>query len=184
MRQSIAFFRMAAVTWIAAGACMRPPPAGAPPPREMATTGSDYHVVHGWPHIPHGELLGQVSGVGVDSHGNVLVFRRADRGLPAATVSVESIGEPTVWLFEGQTGRLLERWGAKQFAMPHSLTVDRNDNVWLTDVWLHQVFKYSHDGVSLLTLGTRGVPGSDAGHFDGPTDVAIGADGSVYVSDG
>jgi len=150
----------------------------------MATTGSDYHVVHRWPHIPHGELLGQVSGVGVDSHGNVLVFRRADRGLPAATVSVESIGEPTVWLFEGQTGRLLERWGANQFAMPHGLTVDQDDNLWLTAVWLHQVFKYSHDGVSLLTLGTRGVPGSDAGHFDGPTDVAIGADGSVYVSDG
>jgi peptidylamidoglycolate lyase len=125
-----------------------------------------------------------VSGIGVDSRSNVFVFRRADRRFSSTTVSVEPIAEPTVWLFEGQSGRLLGRWGAHQFAMPHGLTVDREDNLWLTDIALHQVFKFSHDGVPLLTLGTRGISGSDSAHFDGPTDVAIGADGSIYVADG
>jgi peptidylamidoglycolate lyase len=166
------------------GACAGPLPSGAPQPGGQETTAGDYSVVHGWPQVPAGELLGQVSGIGVDSRANVFVFRRADRSLPATTVSREPIGEPTVWLFEGQSGRLLQRWGAHQFAMPHGLTVDRQDNLWLTDIALHEVFKYSHDGVQLLTLGTRGIPGSDSAHFDGPSDVAVGAEGSIYVADG
>ena len=37
-----------------------------------------YRVVHGWPILPEGYVLGQVSGVGVDSHEHVFVFHRAD----------------------------------------------------------------------------------------------------------
>ena len=169
---------------LGAVACTRPPTTVTPLSRGLVTSPDDYHVVHGWPQVPPAELLGQVSGVGVDSSANVFVFRRADRSLPATTISIEPIGEPTVWLFEGQSGRLLERWGAHQFAMPHGLTVDRDNNLWLTDIALHQVFKYSHEGVQLLALGTRGIPGSDSTHFDGPTDVAVAVDGSIYIADG
>ena len=35
-----------------------------------------------------------------------------------------------------------------------------------------------------MTLGTARTPGQDGTHFDKPTDVAIGADGTIYVSDG
>lgn len=68
--------------------------------------------------------------------------------------------------------------------MPHGLTIDREDNVWLTDVGLYQVFKFTHDGKLLLTLGERAKPGDDRSHFNLPTDVAVLADGSFYVSDG
>jgi peptidylamidoglycolate lyase len=68
--------------------------------------------------------------------------------------------------------------------MPHGVGVDRQDNVWLTDVALHQVYKFTHDGHLLLTLGERAVPGDDSAHFNQPTDVAVAADGSFYVSDG
>ena len=34
-------------------------------------THAEYHVVHGWPVLPEGEVLGEVAGVGVDSHGKV-----------------------------------------------------------------------------------------------------------------
>jgi len=68
--------------------------------------------------------------------------------------------------------------------MPHSLSVDHQGNVWLTDVALHQVFKLHPSGRTLLTLGKRGVPGSDLGHFNRPTDVTQAMNGSVYVSDG
>jgi DNA-binding beta-propeller fold protein YncE len=70
------------------------------------------------------------------------------------------------------------------FALPHSVTVDRQDNVWITDVALNQVFKFSHDGRLVLTVGERGIAGQDHSHFNRPTDVAVASDGSFYVSDG
>ena len=68
--------------------------------------------------------------------------------------------------------------------MPHGLNVDKDDNIWLTDVALQQVFKLSPDGSVLMTLGERGVKGNDSLHFNMPTDVAVASDGSFYVSDG
>jgi peptidylamidoglycolate lyase len=66
--------------------------------------------------------------------------------------------------------------------MPHGLTIDGHDNVWLTDVALQQVYKVSPEGKLLLTLGERGVAGDDEGHFNRPTAVAVAGDGSFYVS--
>ena len=37
-----------------------------------------YAVVHGWPILPDGYVLGQVSGVAVDSHNHVFIFHRAE----------------------------------------------------------------------------------------------------------
>lgn len=68
--------------------------------------------------------------------------------------------------------------------MPHRLTVDHEDNVWLTDVGRQQIFKYSHDGRLPLMIGEKGKPGADKEHFNYPTDVATLSDGSFYVSDG
>ncbi|CAF1489357.1 unnamed protein product [Adineta ricciae] len=68
--------------------------------------------------------------------------------------------------------------------MPHGLSVDTEGNLWLTDVAMHQVFKYSQ-GQRVLTLGEEFVPGSDSTHFCKPTDVAVSNDGSnIYVADG
>jgi peptidylamidoglycolate lyase len=75
-------------------------------------------------------------------------------------------------------------WGDGQFLKPHGLRVDASDNIWVTDVSLHQLFKFSSDGRLLLSLGVEGVPGDDASHFGAPTDLAFGRDGSIYVSDG
>jgi len=144
-----------------------------------------YGVVHGWPVLPEGYALDIVTGVGVDSHGNVFVFHRAGRKWPSTgPLDTTPISRPPVVLFDGQTGAVLAQWGADRFAMPHGLAVDQRDNVWLTDVALHQVYQFTHNGQLLLTLGTRGVPGNDSAHFNKPTDVAIAADGSIYVSDG
>lgn len=142
-----------------------------------------YPVVHGWPDLPPGEILGQATGVGVDSHGNVLVFHRAGR-VWMEPFPTDPIARSTVWVFDGSTGRFLRSWGESSFMMPHGLTVDHDDNVWLTDVALHQVFKFSADGRLLLKVGEAGTPGADASHFNRPTDVAVLKDGSFFVSDG
>ena len=154
-------------------------------PTTSETNRPVYRVVHGWPVLPDGESLGSVSGVGVDSHGNVFVFHRANRMYPPNDVlELTTITRPTVDVFDGRTGVLLKRWGANLFSMPHGLTIDDHDNVWLTDIALQQIYKFSPDGHMLLTLGERGVAGDDAKHFNRPTAVAVSKDGSFYVSDG
>jgi DNA-binding beta-propeller fold protein YncE len=161
------------------------PAVGAPDVVADRGASMKYHVVHGWPVLPEGEVLGSVAGVGVDSHGDVLVFHRAGRTWPASDVlELAPITRPTVDVFDGHSGALLRRWGANLFAMPHGLTVDAHDNVWLTDVALQQVFEFSPDGRLLLTLGERGIAGDDSAHFNRPTAVAVASDGSFYVSDG
>jgi peptidylamidoglycolate lyase len=151
----------------------------------MPDATENYVIEHGWPRLPEGEKLGAVSGVGVDSHDHVFVFHRAGRLWPESNIlSTEPIDRPTIWRFDGHSGELLDQWGAHCFAMPHGLTVDHEDNLWLTDLAWQQVFKYSPEGELLLTLGERGVAGTDGYHFNRPTAVAVASDGSFYVSDG
>lgn len=69
--------------------------------------------------------------------------------------------------------------------MPHGLTVDADGNVWITDVALHQVFKFGPKGqMVLLTLGKKFQPGNDDEHFCKPTAVAVLESGEFFVADG
>ena len=148
-----------------------------------AAAATGYQVVPNWPVLPAGLALGLCAGVGVDSHDNVFVFHRNGR-VWKTPFPDQPIEKPTVSVIDGRSGKLLASWGANEFIMPHGLTLDREDNVWLTDVGRHQVFKCTHEGRLLLTLGERGKTGADKEHFNLPTDVAVLPDGSFYVSDG
>jgi peptidylamidoglycolate lyase len=141
-------------------------------------------VLHGWPQLPEGTTLGQVSGVGVDSHGDVFVFHRGSRPWTDDPSKVGPIPEATIVVFDGRNGKRLAGWGQAMFLLPHGLFIDGQDNVWVTDVGRHQVMEFSHDGKLLREWGEKGVPGDDPSHFDKPTDVAVSSDGSFYVSDG
>jgi peptidylamidoglycolate lyase len=144
-----------------------------------------YQVVHGWPQLPENSILDEVSAVAVDSQSNIYVLQRGGRKWPDNDILDKTLIEvPTIYIFDGRTGSFLKKWGDKLFAWPHGLTIDDKDNIWVTDVSLHQVFKFSHDGKLLLTLGESGVAGNDPSHFNRPTDVAVAKDGSFYVSDG
>jgi peptidylamidoglycolate lyase len=130
-------------------------------------------------------MLDEVSAVAVDSRDDVFVLTRGGRKWPDSdSLDTKPISSPTVFLFDGRTGQQLAKWGGNLFALPHSITVDAHDNIWIADVALHQVLKLSHDGKLLLTIGERGIPGEDSAHFNRPTDVAVASDGSFYVSDG
>jgi peptidylamidoglycolate lyase len=143
---------------------------------------SAYQEVKDWPRLPPGVQLGEVAGVDVDRRGHVFVFHRPGRGFePGAT---ELLDQPAVLEFDEKSGDFVAAWGANMFLVPHGITVDGSGNVWVTDVGLHQVFKFSHDGRVLLALGTPRVGGWDATHFNQPTDIAIERDGTFFVSDG
>lgn len=140
-------------------------------------------LVADWPRLPAGTALGQATGLAVDASGRVFVFHRANREW-TEPFPAEPIRGDTVFVFDGPTGRLLGQWGAGRFIMPHGLAIDPEGNVWVTDVGAEQVSKFTPDGALLLTLGERGVGGSDGSHFGQPTDIAFGPDGTVYISDG
>lgn len=156
---------------------------------EKTGTGNDnftrYELVKDWPKLPTGYVLGNPTGIGIDSNQNIIVFHRAGREWPLmGALPVNSIRSNTILIIENKSGGILNSWGDSLFIMPHGLTVDRDNNVWVTDVGLHQIFKFTHDGQLIKTLGEKGIPGKDAAHFDGPTDVAVANNGSFYVSDG
>jgi peptidylamidoglycolate lyase len=140
-------------------------------------------VVHGWPALREGYVLGQVSGVALDSHGHVFVFHRANQpwlDAPGTT----PISEPALLRLEAHSGAIEAELGRGRFVVPHGLRIDRNDHLWLTDVGTHQVHELDHDGALLRSFGVAGEAGADETHFDQPTDVAIAADGTLFIADG
>ncbi len=144
-----------------------------------------YELVKEWPQLPDSLILGNPTGIGIDTNQNVFIFHRGNRKWPLIGAMPESkINSTTIILLDRQSGKIINSWGAGIFIMPHGVTVDKNNNVWVTDVGLNQVFKFNHDGNLLMTLGITKVDGNDSSYFDRPTDVAIADDGSFYVSDG
>jgi len=147
-----------------------------------AATVTRFEEVKDWPSLPPTVQLGEVAGVAVDINGHVFVFHRPGRGFALAEKT--KLTEPTVLEIDASTGKLISSWGADTFLVPHGITVDGQNNVFLTDVSLQQVFKFTHDGKLIFALGEPRVGAWDATHFNEPTDIAIRPDGTFYVSDG
>ena len=148
-------------------------------------TTTKYELVKNWLNLPKELRLGNPAGIGIDTNQNIVVFHRADREWPLfGSMADKVIQSKTILIIDKDNGKLLNSWGNNLFIMPHGLTVDNENNIWVTDVGLHQIFKFSHDGKLLLKLGEAKVPGNDSLHFNKPTDIAVADDGSFYVSDG
>lgn len=149
------------------------------------TAAAGYELVKDWPQMPKELVLGNPTGIGIDSKQHVFVFHRAYRKWPLVGPMPDSLIQAnTVLELDRDKGTLISSWGNNMFVMPHGLTVDKDDNIWLTDVVLQQVFKFSHDGKLLMKLGEARVAGTDVDHFNLPTDVAVTKSGAFYVSDG
>ena len=71
---------------------------------------------------------------------------------------------------------------------PHKIKMspyDPEKHVWVFDDQLHVIHKFTYDGKLVMTLGTKGQRGRDAGKlFDRPTDIAWLPDGTFFISDG
>ena len=121
----------------------------------------------GFPKLPADVVLGKCSAVATNTKGEIYLFHRGPRPL----------------LCVDAAGKLLRAWGDDHIGTPHGLRVDRNDNVWVTDMGRHRVLKFDPTGKLLLALGT-GKAGTGNDEFDRPTDIAFAPNGDVFVSDG
>ena len=113
--------------------------------------------VEAWPRLPSGLELGPVTDVAVSSQGHPVVLHRANRQFnEQGLADTATIGEPDVLVLDRKTGALLHAWGSKVFRLPHSITLDTKDNVWITDVGRQQVLQFSLTGQLIRAIGTRG----------------------------
>ena len=153
-----------------------------------------------WYTMPAGRFLGGTSGIDIDPDGkSVWIIERCGGRDMCYDNKVDPI------MHFSADGKVLKTFGSLMVAYPHGMYVDKEGNVWVTDLQSNidpagrrnrpfpktgpfptagaQVLKFSHDGKLLLRLGTPGVYGNDATHFSQPSDVVVGPDGSIYVDD-
>jgi len=146
-------------------------------------------------------VLGDDHGVSAQSSGTYKVDANWAR-LPAGTtwngnttwITADGRGQVVVLVRTAPYFRVLSRDGAwvkafgddGLFESAHSVTIDPQGNLWVTDSAAHVVQKFSFDGRVLMTLGKKGVAGDNASHdsFNQPNHVAVAPNGDIYVSDG
>ncbi len=150
-----------------------------------ASAPNPYHWDHNWvPKLPDGREWGSSAGVGVDTAGNIYVAERCGGnplGCDGKTIDPIVVFSPA--------GKFIRSFGGGLFVQPHGLTVDRDGNVWATDVNAkggkgHQVFKFSSDGKVLMRLGKAGVAGNGPDTFAQPSAVVVAPSGDIFVADG
>jgi hypothetical protein len=137
-----------------------------------------------WGQLPAGRKWGSTASITTAPDGTIWVADRCGvSGAGGTTCGGDNLSVNPVFQFD-TSGRLLKSWGAGMFVSPHKLTVDHEGNLWMADNGSHQVFKLSPDGKILLTLGKKGVAGPGLDEFDAPTEVAVAANGDIFVADG
>ncbi len=144
--------------------------------------------------LPPNLYLGEVAGVALNSKGHIFVFSRTGE---RSTVHEATASQ----LFEFlPTGTYLREIGKDLygFAFAHTVRVDREDNLWVTDEGTSMVIKFNPAGRVTMVLGRRPeavevaaapVPGAPPpaagwGTFNRPTDVAFDLVGNVFIADG
>jgi sugar lactone lactonase YvrE len=113
--------------------------------------------------------------------------------------------DPPLLQMDPASGKVIRQWGDGLLMWPHSLYLDRDGFLWVSDATVadgprlnlataipsavragrgHQVHKLDRTGHVVMSLGTQGVSGPDEAHFNAPTSVAIARNGDIFVSDG
>lgn len=136
---------------------------------------------------------GEVAGVAIDARRHLFAYVRT-----GATNTLH--GQVAASLYEfGPDGNYLREIGKGfyGFAFAHTVRVDRDGNLWVSDEGTNMITKLSPAGKPLMALGRRPeavevpaelpagqIPRPGWGTFNRPTDVAWDLDGNVFVADG
>ena len=145
--------------------------------------------------LPANMYLGEVSGVAVNSKGHVFVFSRGNTSGPA-------YGAAAAQLLEfGPDGKFIREIGHNLYAwsFAHTVKIDREDNIWVTDKGSDLVIKFDQQGRVQMVFGRKQeasdeetgplkhpkppLPAVD-GLFRQVTDIAWDSAGNGYISDG
>ena len=133
----------------------------------------DYVVAPTAVTLPAGVTMGATASVAFDANGHLFVLTRGDK---------------TFFEFNPD-GSFIRSFGDKLFTRSHGLRIDRDGNLWATDVGGHVVVKMTRDGQPLLTIGTKGEAGewneaTGSHKLNQPNDVVIAGNGDVFVAQG
>ena len=146
-------------------------------------------------HLPPDLYLGEVSGVALNSKGHIFVLHRGDSTGPAYGAAAAQLLE-----FDAN-GDYLREIGHHLYAwsFAHTVKVDAEDNVWVTDKGSDMVIKFNPEGRVEMVFGRKQeasdegtaplkhpnppLPARD-GYFRQVTDVAWDKAGNTFISDG
>jgi DNA-binding beta-propeller fold protein YncE len=133
----------------------------------------DYAAVADPLPLPAGLTLGAPASAAFDAKGNLFVLYRGMQAFAEFDTN----------------GKFVRSFGDGLFRRSHGLTIDRDGNLWATDVGAHIVMKLNPQGQTLLTIGTKGEAGewneaTQSHHLNEPNQVAIGRNGDVFVVQG
>jgi sugar lactone lactonase YvrE len=138
-----------------------------------------------WAVLPDGAHWGTSAGIEIGPKGEIWAIDRC------AGTSCDGSPRAAVHIIDLKTGKGTHSIGAKLFATPHGLHVDKDGNVWVTDAAIskdkkigQQVIKMAPDGKILMRLGVAGVSGGGPTHFHDPGDVVTAHNGDIFVADG
>ncbi|MCA9117464.1 MAG: 6-bladed beta-propeller, partial [Planctomycetaceae bacterium] len=134
---------------------------------ELARAG--YVPVADFPQMPADFAPGQCSAVVINSREEVYLLHR---------------GKTRPIMCFDRSGKFLHSWGDELISGAHGMRLDAEENVWVTDIVHHLVYKFSPAGKLLLALGTADRPGTATSQFDRPADVAFAPNGDIFVADG
>lgn len=145
--------------------------------------------------LPADVYLGEAAGVAVNSKGHVFVFSRGNTGGPAYAARAAQLLE------FAPDGRFLREVGHNLYAwsFAHTVKIDKDDNVWITDKGSDMVIKFNPEGRVVMVFGRKQEASDDGtgplkkpvpplppvdGLFRQVTDVAWDSAGNTYISDG
>src|SRR5580700_2888048 len=154
-----------------------------------------YRSVPDFLKLPPDLYFGEVPGVAVNSKGHIFVFSRGNTTGPA-------YGESAAQLLEFDTnGKFVREIGHNLYAwsFAHSVKVDPEDNIWVTDKGSDMIVKFNPEGRVQMVFGRKQEASDDGtgplkhpkpplppvdGMFRQVTDVAWDTDDNAYISDG
>ncbi|HUC66380.1 MAG TPA: peptidyl-alpha-hydroxyglycine alpha-amidating lyase family protein [Stellaceae bacterium] len=145
--------------------------------------------------LPNDVYFGECSGVALNSKGHVFVLSRGNTAGPAYAAAATQLLE------FGPDGRFLREIGKHLYAwsFAHTVKIDREDNIWVTDKGSDMVIKFTPEGRVAMVFGRKQEASDEAtgplkhpnpplpaepGRFRQVTDVAWDTAGNTYISDG
>jgi len=145
--------------------------------------------------LPRDLYLGEVTGVAVNSKGNIFVLSRGNTSGPAYAAAASQLLEfDRDGNFVREIGHNLYAW-----SFGHAVRVDRDDNIWAVDKGSDMVVRFNPEGKVTMVFGRKQeasdretgplerhkppLPAED-GRFRQVTDVTWDPQGNIYISDG